>query len=109
MDLKKVKEILMSFKMEEEVIQKAAIEIKYEGYLKKEEEMLLAKKKLENVKIPHDLDIQEIEGLTGEERELMSKYKPSNLKEAERYCGLRPASVDKILFIVKRNEKRRKS
>lgn len=95
--------------MAEDVLRDTVIEIKYEGYIKKEKEVLEGFKKLEQVKIPENMCIEEINGLTVEERERMKEYKPGNLREAEIYCGLRPSSIDRILFHVKKHEKNRKN
>jgi len=82
---------------EKETIQKAAVEIKYEGYLQKQEKEISKIKKMEHRFIPTAIDYDKILGLKKESCEKFKRYLPKTLYEAKRIAGINPADIMVLL------------
>ena len=52
--------------MDDDVLQEAEVQVRYEGYLVKQEELVAKFKLLEDVKLPEDIDYTTVSGLTRE-------------------------------------------
>lgn len=79
--------------MDDDVLQEAETQIRYEGYLVKQEELVAKFKLLEDVIIPNDMDYENISGLTGEVREKLIQVHPMTLGQASRISGVTPAAI----------------
>lgn len=73
--------------------EQAAIQIKYEGYLKKEAAHLKQTAAMEGQGLPVDLDYQAISGLRIEARQKLSRLRPLSLGQASRIPGVSPADI----------------
>ncbi len=83
------------------LVEKAEIEIKYEGYIKrqlKEVEYFLEN---ENKKIPEDFDYDKIESLSSEAREKLKKVRPASLGQASRISGISASDIFVIAVYLK--------
>lgn len=76
-----------------DVLESAAVYLRYEGYLKKSEEQIARAKKLEEKPLPDDADYSKIDGLRLEAREKLNKIKPHSIGQASRISGVSPADI----------------
>lgn len=88
--------------MDDEVLQEAEIQIRYEGYLVKQEELVAKFKLLEDVGLPNDLDYSVIPGLTREVVEKLSLVQPMTLGQASRISGITPAAISCLEIYLKK-------
>ena len=83
----------------------AAIDIKYEGYLKRGLEQIEKAKQLEDKKLPPDIDYEQIGGLRLEARQKLNKIRPENLGQAGRISGVSPADVAVLMVYLSTRKK----
>ncbi|HBE14164.1 MAG TPA: tRNA uridine-5-carboxymethylaminomethyl(34) synthesis enzyme MnmG, partial [Clostridiales bacterium] len=76
---------------QEEVFEKAEIEIKYAGYIKRQNKEIEACRKLENKRLPPDLPYKSIQGLRLEAAAKLEAIRPESLGQASRISGVSPA------------------
>ncbi len=81
-----------------ESIELAAINMKYEGYIRKENEMVEKMNRLEAVKIKEDFDYHQLGSLSAEAREKLSQIKPHTIGQASRISGVSPADISVLLI-----------
>ncbi len=81
-------------------MEEAAIQIKYEGYIKMEEEQVEKFKKMENKLLSEDIDYSEIKGLSLEARQKLNKVKPTSIGQASRISGVSPADINVLLIFL---------
>ena len=77
----------------DELGERVAIEIKYEGYIKRQAIAVERMAKAELVRIPEDFDYVNCRGLSREAREKLAAQKPPTLGQAGRIPGVTPADV----------------
>lgn len=82
----------------QEVWQQAAIQIKYEGYIRQQKQQVEQFKKLEKRLLPEDLDYHEVKGLRLEAIQKLNAIKPSSIGHASRIAGVSPADVAVLLI-----------
>lgn len=75
------------------VRRRAAIEIKYEGYINREARLMRETANLDRTKIPQDLDFGSLPGLSREVVEKLGKIKPETLGQASRISGVTAAAI----------------
>lgn len=85
-----------------DVLDAAAIDAKYEGYLAKQQRLAVGLRSLENKKIPGDLDYAGISHLRAEAREKLSAFRPGTLAQASRISGITPADITVIQIHLKK-------
>jgi tRNA uridine 5-carboxymethylaminomethyl modification enzyme len=100
-DLPEIKQ--MNFKSD--VIEGAAIDAKYEGYLVKQEKIVAKLGKMDNYKLPERLDYDRIEHLRAEAREKLKQFRPYTLGQAGRIGGITPADIMVIQIHLKKHHK----
>ncbi len=83
-----------------ENIETAAVDIRYEGYLKRGLEQIEKAKKLEDKKLPASLDYESIDGLRLEARQKLNKIRPENLGQAGRISGVSPADIAVLMVYL---------
>lgn len=76
-----------------EWLERAALDIKYAGYIEKEKRAAARTQKMEAMKLPADLDYTSIKGLSAEACEKLQKVKPLNLGQAARTPGVRQGDI----------------
>jgi tRNA uridine 5-carboxymethylaminomethyl modification enzyme len=84
-------------KYEEEFLEQAEINIKYEGYIEKEFEQVRKVEKLENYKLKPDFDYGSIPSLSIEARQKLNKIKPETIGQASRISGVSPADISVLM------------
>ena len=95
--LKDVKEYLEVNKCSREEIEKAEIEIKYQGYLKREQEHADKLNRLEDLKIPKNFNYDQLQSMSLEAREKLMKIKPATVSQASRVSGVDPTDISVLL------------
>ena len=78
----------------------AAIQIKYEGYIKRELAEAERHKRLESKLIPKDINYKAITGLRLESAEKLDKIRPMNIGQASRISGVNPADIGVLLIYL---------
>ncbi len=82
---------------DQEVIELAEINVKYEGYIRKEEETVQKASRLENLNLQEDFDYRSILALSIEARDKLVRHKPRTIGQASRISGVSPADVSVLL------------
>jgi tRNA uridine 5-carboxymethylaminomethyl modification enzyme len=89
-------------KFDQEVVNIAETQLKYEGYIKKEQEMVDKMERLENVHLAQDMEYKNIVSLSAEAREKLSFSKPRTIGQASRISGVSPSDISVLLIHVGR-------
>ncbi len=92
----KIKNYLSTF--DEEIIEQAVIQIKYESYIEKE--LLMAEKmsRLEDLHINPNFDYEKLTSISIEARQKLKKIKPQTLGQASRISGVSPSDISVIMI-----------
>jgi len=93
--LPEVKNFLASY--DQEFIELAEINMKYEGYIRKERELVDKMNRLEEVQIREDFNYQQLNSLSAEAREKLTQLKPRTIGQASRISGVSPADISVLL------------
>lgn len=89
--------------------QRAAIEFKYEGYIKRAELAYEKYRELEDALIPEHLFLSRAPGLSSEIFEKLKSFKPKTLGQASRISGITPAAIGLLAVEIKKDLKRENS
>ena len=84
------------------VQEQAAIQVKYESYIRKEEEFVAKLQKLENKAIPTNFNYDAIKGLSAEGREKLKRIQPATVGQATRISGVSSADISILLVYMGR-------
>lgn len=93
--LKELDTFLQSY--DQESIESAEIELKYESYIEKEVELVKKMNRLEDIRLDTEFDYHKLTSLSMEARIKLSKIKPTSLGQASRISGVSPADVSVLL------------
>ena len=85
---------------DEETLEQAEIQVKYEGYIKKQEDEAAQMLKLENITLGKDVDYSLVPNLALEARQKLNKVKPENIGQASRISGVNPSDISILLMHV---------
>lgn len=91
----------IDFECDDEALNAAVVELKYEGYLKKEQSAINEQKRLESKIIPKDFDYDGIKALRIEARQKLSEIRPLNLGQASRISGVSPADIAVLIVALR--------
>lgn len=91
---------LLSF--DNEILESAEINIKYEGYIKKEQELVDKMSRLEGVKLHSEFNYHAIPALSNEAKTKLSKVKPTSIGQASRISGVSPSDISILLVYIGR-------
>lgn len=83
------------------VRRRAAIEIKYEGYISREARLMKSAAELDRTRIPQDLDFSSLPGLSREVVEKLGKVKPETLGQASRISGVTAAAIQILHYYLR--------
>jgi len=86
----------------DEVLQQAEIQIKYERYIEKEEELAKRISQLEELNIPDAFDYNRITALSNEALQKFKKIKPRTLGQASRISGVNPSDIQMLMVYIGR-------
>jgi len=92
------------FSDSEQVLRRAAIFIRYQGYIEKQDREIAKSQKLEKEVIPEDFSYASITSLKAEAREKFERYRPTSLGQAGRLEGITPGDVAVLSVSLKRHK-----
>ena len=84
-----------------EILERASVEIKYEGYISRQLEDISRRAVLEDTPIPSDFHYVDLHGVTIEAREKLERVRPATLGQASRIAGVSPADISIISLYLK--------
>ena len=96
----KVKEALAGF--DNETLEQAEIQIKYETYIEKEKDLVFKMSQLEDLIIPDNFNYEKLVSLSNEARQKFTKIKPRTLGQASRISGVNPSDVQILMVFMGR-------
>src|SRR5690606_22572209 len=82
---------------DEESIEQAEIQVKYESYFDKELEIVNKMKRMEDQEINPDFNYANLVSLSKEAREKLIKVKPRTLGQASRISGVSPSDISVLM------------
>ena len=103
-DFTELKKLIKSELYNDEIIEAAVIDAKYEGYIVKQMQLVEKFKSLENKKIPANLDYMTVPHLRAEAREKLSAVRPYTLGQAGRISGITPADILVIQIHIRKGD-----
>ena len=83
---------------DEETIQLAEVNIKYEGYIQREKDMAEKMNRLEAVRLRDDIDYSQFASLSTEAKEKLTRMRPQTIGQASRISGVSPSDVSVLLI-----------
>ncbi|MCQ2199657.1 MAG: tRNA uridine-5-carboxymethylaminomethyl(34) synthesis enzyme MnmG [Paludibacteraceae bacterium] len=86
----------------EEIVEAAEIQIKYDGYIKRETQIAEKLRRLENIKIKGKFDYMSIHQISTEGRQKLTRIDPETIGEASRISGISPSDVNILLVLLGR-------
>lgn len=103
-DLRQVLPELQTYltQFDQESVETAEINLKYEGYIRKEQEMVDKMSRLEELRLHDDFDYRGVDALSKEAREKLSKLRPRTIGQASRISGVSPADISVLLVHIGR-------
>lgn len=101
-DLQSLNEDLQNYlsKYDEEILQQAEIQIKYENYIEKEYQLAEKMEQLDAKKIRNNFNYDEVKGLSAEAREKLKKISPKTIGQASRISGVSPADISILMVYL---------
>ncbi|MFK7871599.1 MAG: tRNA uridine-5-carboxymethylaminomethyl(34) synthesis enzyme MnmG [Oligoflexales bacterium] len=72
---------------------RAAIEVKYEGYIEREARQIDKSSQFDTLLLPEDVEYENIQGLSNEVRQKLKKHQPRTVGQASRISGVTPAAA----------------
>ena len=87
---------------DDEILESAEIQIKYEGYIRKEQEMVDKMQRLEHIRIPEDFNYHVVTALSNEAKSKLSRIKPVSIGQASRISGVAPSDISILLVYMGR-------
>lgn len=91
------------FPFDDTVLRRAAIRIRYEGYLEKQQREIAKFRKLERVPIPDSFTYEGVRGLKREAQEKFLRFRPRSLGQAGRIEGVSPGDIAVLSVYLKRH------
>lgn len=85
-----------------EILEQAEIQIKYDVYIEKEKELVDKMAQLENLSIPADFNYNKLVSLSNEARQKFMKVQPRTLGQASRISGVNPSDVQILMVYMGR-------
>ncbi len=79
----------------------AALEVKYEGYIRRQLAEISRRESMDELPLPPDLDYKAIRGLRLEAAEKLARSLPANVGQASRISGVNPADITVLLLYLK--------
>lgn len=100
--LSKVQSYIETHQLDTEILEQAAIQVKYSGYIEKERNNADKLTRLEDLKIPEHFDYDKIKSLSIEARQKLNKIKPATVSQASRISGVSPSDISVLLIHIGR-------
>jgi len=93
----------------EAALERVAIELSYEGYLRRQEADAARLARADGVRVPDELDYRAIAGLSREVVEKLEAVRPRSVGQASRISGVTPAAIAILLTHIGLSERKRAS
>lgn len=87
---------------EEEIIEQAEIQLKYDVYIEKEKELVNKMAQLEDLAIPENFNYDKLVSLSAEARQKFNRIQPRTLGQASRISGVNPSDVQILMVYMGR-------
>ena len=87
---------------EQEIIEQAEIQLKYDVYIEKEKELVNKMAQLENLVIPENFNYDKLVSLSAEARQKFTRIQPRTLGQASRISGVNPSDVQILMVYMGR-------
>ncbi len=87
-----------------EALERAAIQIRYRGYVEKQDREIQKFKQMERDLIPSGFSFENIKGLKKEAWEKFQRFQPASIGQAGRIEGITPADVAVLSVYIKRHK-----
>ena len=98
---KELDSVTQKLNLSEDITGEVEVLIKYDGYIARQEQQVEATEKLEKYKIPVDIDYSQIKHISTETKEKLEKIRPTNLAQASRIGGVKPADISVLMVMLK--------
>ncbi|MDR2247913.1 MAG: tRNA uridine-5-carboxymethylaminomethyl(34) synthesis enzyme MnmG [Treponema sp.] len=85
-------------------LERAALDIKYAGYIEKENRAAARSAKMDAIKLERDLDYDGLPGLSAESREKLRRVRPLTVGQAARIPGVRQGDVALLMVLAKKKD-----
>ena len=85
-----------------ESVEQAEIQIKYQTYIDKEKELVNKMSQLENLAIPSNFNYEKLSSLSNEAKQKFIKIQPKTLGQASRISGVNPSDVQILMIYMGR-------
>ena len=85
-----------------DILDKAIVEIKYEGYIAKQKREIAKIHRMQSKKIPEAINFDLIGGLKVESREKFKRYKPKTFLDAQKIAGINPTDIGVLMAYLSR-------
>lgn len=85
-----------------DTLEQAEIQIKYEVYIEKENELVKKMSQLEDLVIPDSFDYTKLVSLSAEARQKFNRIRPRTLGQASRISGVNPSDVQILMVYMGR-------
>jgi len=82
----------------DDLLERAEIEVKYEGYLKKQKKQIEDFRKFENLRIPADIDYMTQKSISTEARMKLHEVRPVSIGQASRIPGISPSDITCLIY-----------
>lgn len=90
------------FSKDYDLLERAAINIRYKGYIEKQQREIDKFKKLEKEEIPEQFDFGTIKGLKNEAMEKFKRFQPGSIGQAGRIEGITPGDLSVLSVYLKK-------
>ena len=84
-----------------DVADEVEVLIKYDGYIQRQEQQVESSEKLEKYRIPANFDYKNLKHISTESKEKLEKIRPTNLAQASRIGGVKPADISVLMVMLK--------
>ena len=85
-----------------ETIEQAEIQIKYDTYIEKEKDLVAKMSQLEDLVIPENFNYERLNSLSNEAKQKFNRIKPRTLGQASRISGVNPSDVQILMVFMGR-------
>lgn len=86
--------------LSKDITDEAEVLIKYDGYIKRQQAQVESSEKLEKYRIPENFDYSKLSHISAESKEMLAKIRPSNLAQASRIGGVKPADISVLMVLL---------
>ncbi len=87
---------------EDEILEQAEIQTKYDTYIEKEKQLVEKMSQLENLVIPDSFNFDNLVSLSTEAKQKFKRIKPRTLGQASRISGVNPSDIQILMLFMGR-------